>query len=112
MEAFNTTRPLVAAAAVGLAQRCLDESTEYALTRNTMGKPIAEHQSIAFMLADMAINIEAARNLTWKSSWLRDEGQKNTYLASIAKAFAGEAANKAAQDAVQIFGGNGFNSEV
>jgi acyl-CoA dehydrogenase len=76
-----------------------------------MGKPISEHQAVAFLLADMAIGVEASRNLVWKSSWMRDNGQRNTYLASIAKAYASEVANKNAADAVQIFGGNGFNSE-
>ena len=76
-----------------------------------MGKAIAEHQAVAFMLADMAIGVEAARGLVWKSSWLRDNGKKNTYIASMAKAYASEVANKNAADAVQIFGGNGFNSE-
>jgi acyl-CoA dehydrogenase len=111
MGAFDTTRPLVAAAAVGLARRALEEATKYSLERKTMGKPIAEHQAISFMLADMAIGVEASRNLVWKSSWLRDQGKKNTYYASIAKAYASEVANKNAADAVQIFGGNGFNSE-
>jgi len=111
MEAFNTTRPLVASAAVGLARRALDESIKYALERKTMGKPIAEHQAIAFMLADMTIGVEASRGMVWRSSWMRDAGQNNTYHASIAKALAGETANKCAQDAVQIFGGNGFNTE-
>ncbi|TPX38132.1 hypothetical protein SmJEL517_g00169 [Synchytrium microbalum] len=111
MGAFDTTRPLVAAAAVGLGRRAMDEATKYALERKTMGKPIAEHQAIAFMLADMAIGIESARMMVWKSAWLRDAGQKNTYYASIAKALASEVANKSAADAVQIFGGNGFNSE-
>ena len=81
------------------------------IERKTMGKAIAEHQAIAFMLADMAIGVEAARGLVWKSSWLRDNGQRNTYIASMAKAYASEVANKNAADAVQIFGGNGFNSE-
>ncbi len=76
-----------------------------------MGKFISDHQAIAFMLADMATGVEAARNLVWKSSWLRDAGKKNTMVASMAKAFASEVANKNAADAVQIFGGNGFNSE-
>lgn len=76
-----------------------------------MGKAIAEHQAIAFMLADMAIGVEAARGLVWKASWLRDNGKRNTYIASMAKAYASEVANKNAADAVQIFGGNGFNSE-
>ena len=62
------------------------------------------------MLADMAIGIESARMMVWKSAWLRDAGQRNTYYASIAKALASEVANKCAADAVQIFGGNGFNS--
>ena len=94
-----------------MARRALEEATKYALERKTMGKAIAEHQAIAFMLADMAIGVESSRNLVWKSSVLRDEGKKNTYYASIAKAYASEVANKNAADAVQIFGGNGFNSE-
>ncbi|KAJ3086750.1 hypothetical protein HK102_012571 [Quaeritorhiza haematococci] len=111
MGAFDTTRPLVAAAAVGLARRALEEAAKYSLERKTMGKPIAAHQAVAFMLADMAIGVEAARAMVWKSAWLRDHGHKNTYYASIAKALASEVANKNAADAVQIFGGNGFNSE-
>ncbi|KAI9342747.1 acyl-CoA dehydrogenase/oxidase [Zopfochytrium polystomum] len=111
MGAFDTTRPLVAAAAVGVARRALEEALKYSLERKTMGKPISEHQIIAFMLADMASGVEASRLLTWKSAWLRDNGQRNTLFASMAKAMASEVANKNAADAVQIFGGNGFNSE-
>jgi acyl-CoA dehydrogenase len=111
MGAFDITRPLVAAGAVGLARRALEEATKYSLERKTMGKFIGEHQAVSFMLADMAIGVEAARNMTWKAAALRDLGQKNTYYASMAKAFAAEVANKNAADAVQIFGGNGFNSE-
>jgi len=76
-----------------------------------MGKLIGEHQAIAFMLADMAIGIESARLVTHIAAWQIDQGQKNTYYASIAKALAADVANKCATDAVQIFGGNGFNSE-
>ncbi|KAJ3157726.1 hypothetical protein HDU89_000103 [Geranomyces variabilis] len=112
MGAFDITRPLVAAGAVGLARRALDEASKFALERKTMGKPIASHQAIAFMLADMAIGVEAARNMTWKSAWMRDNGMKNTYWASMAKAFASEVANKNAADAVQIAGGAGFNTEL
>lgn len=111
MGAFDTTRPLVAAAATGLARRALEEATKYSLERQTFGKAIAEHQAVSFMLADMAIGVEAARNLVWKSSWLRDNKKSNTYYASMAKAYAAEVANKNAADAVQIFGGNGYNSE-
>ncbi|RKP27519.1 acyl-CoA dehydrogenase/oxidase [Syncephalis pseudoplumigaleata] len=111
MGAFDITRPLVAAGAVGVARRCLDEASRYALERRTMGKAIIEHQAIQFMLADMGIGVESARMMVWRAAWLRDQGQRNTYYASIAKALASEVANKAAADAVQIFGGNGFNTE-
>ncbi|KAJ1968002.1 hypothetical protein IWQ62_001511 [Dispira parvispora] len=111
MGAFDLTRPLVAAAAVGLAQRAMDEATKYSLERKTMGKPIINHQAVGFMLADMAIGIESARMMVWKAAWMRDQGMRNTYYASIAKALASEVANKSASDAVQIFGGNGFNTE-
>ncbi|XP_077986074.1 medium-chain specific acyl-CoA dehydrogenase, mitochondrial-like [Glandiceps talaboti] len=111
MGAFDKTRPPVAAGAVGLAQRALDEATRYALERKTMGKPIAQHQAVAFILAEMAMGIEASRLLTHKSSYEIDNGNRNTYFASIAKAMAGDVANKCATDAVQVFGGNGFNSE-
>jgi acyl-CoA dehydrogenase len=111
MGAFDTTRPLVAAGALGLARRALDEASKYSLERKTFGKPIADHQAVSFMLADMAIGYEAARGLVYKSAEMRDRGERNTYYASIAKAFSSEVANKNAADAVQIFGGNGFNSE-
>lgn len=111
MGAFDKTRPPVAAGAVGLAQRALDEATKYAMERKTMGKAIFEHQAVAFMLADMAIGVETARLMMQRSAWEIDQGRRNTYYASIAKAFAADVANKAATDAVQIFGGNGFNSE-
>ncbi|KAJ1553739.1 hypothetical protein HK405_007034 [Cladochytrium tenue] len=111
MGAFDTTRPLVAAAAVGVARRAYEEALKYSLERKTMGKPISEHQAIAFMLADMASGVEASRLLVWKAAWMRDSGARNTLFASMAKATASEVANKNAADAVQIFGGNGFNSE-
>ncbi|XP_070581820.1 medium-chain specific acyl-CoA dehydrogenase, mitochondrial-like [Ptychodera flava] len=111
MGAFDKTRPPVAAGAVGLAQRALDEATKYALERKTMGKAIAQHQAVAFILAEMAMGVEASRLLTYRASWEIDQGRRNTYFASIAKAMAGDVANKAATDAVQVFGGNGFNSE-
>lgn len=111
MGAFDLTRPAVAAGAVGLALRALDEATKYSMERKTMGKPICEHQAVAFMLADMAIGVESSRLLVWRSARMMDEGQRNTYYASLAKALAGDVANKCAADAVQIFGGNGFNSE-
>uniref|UniRef100_A0A1W7RB73 Medium-chain specific acyl-CoA dehydrogenase, mitochondrial n=1 Tax=Hadrurus spadix TaxID=141984 RepID=A0A1W7RB73_9SCOR len=111
MGAFDKTRPPVAAGAVGLAQRALDEATKYSLERKTFGKYLAEHQAIQFMLAEMAIGIETSRLAWMRAAWQIDRGERNTYWASIAKALAGDVANKCAADAVQIFGGNGFNSE-
>jgi acyl-CoA dehydrogenase len=111
MGAFDKTRPPVAAGAVGLAQRALDEATKYALQRKTFGTEIVNHQAVSHMLAEMAIGIEASRLVMYRSAWEIDQGRRNTYYASIAKAIAGETATKAAADAVQIFGGNGFNTE-
>merc|ERR1712072_440967 len=111
MGAFDNTRPPVAIGAVGLARRCMDEAMQYSLERKTMGVPIAQHQAVSFMLADMATGIEASRLLTYKSAYEIDCGRKNTMFASMAKGFAADHANKCAADAVQIFGGNGFNTE-
>ncbi|XP_023941190.2 probable medium-chain specific acyl-CoA dehydrogenase, mitochondrial isoform X3 [Bicyclus anynana] len=111
MGAFDKTRPPVAAGATGLAARALHEATKYSLERKTFGVPIAQHQAVAFMLADMAIGVESARLAWQKAAWMVDHGQKNTVMASVAKAYASEVANKAATDAVQVFGGNGFNTE-
>jgi len=111
MGAFDKTRPPVAAGAVGIAQRALDEATKYATERKTFGTPIINHQAVNFMLADMAIGVESSRLCYMKSAWMADNGERNTYYASIAKCLAGDVANKAATDAVQIFGGNGFNTD-
>lgn len=111
MGAFDKTRPPVAASAVGLARRAMEEALRYSLERKTMGKFIAQHQAVNFMLADMAIGIETSRLAVQRSAWEVDQGRRNTYFASIAKCLAGDVANKCATDAVQIFGGNGFNSE-
>ena len=111
MQAFDITRPPVAIGAVGLARRAFDEARKYAMERQTMGAPIAQHQAIQFMLADMATGIEAGRQLTYKAAYEIDCGRKNTMYASMAKRFAGDHANKVAADAVQIFGGAGFNTE-
>ncbi|WOO84717.1 Medium-chain specific acyl-CoA dehydrogenase, mitochondrial [Vanrija pseudolonga] len=112
MKAFDITRPLVAAGAVGVAQRALEEATKYAQERKTMGQPIINHQGVGFMLADMAINAEAARNLVWRSAWAKDAGERNTFHASIAKTFASRAAVENANLGVQVLGGIGFNTEM
>uniref|UniRef100_A0A914XFI7 Uncharacterized protein n=1 Tax=Plectus sambesii TaxID=2011161 RepID=A0A914XFI7_9BILA len=111
MGAFDTTRPGVAAGALGLSWRALDEAAKYALERKTFGVPIAQHQGVSFMLADMAMNLELSRLVTYKAASDVDKGIRSSYYASIAKCFAADTANQTAANAVQIFGGNGFNSE-
>ncbi|XP_011503730.1 PREDICTED: probable medium-chain specific acyl-CoA dehydrogenase, mitochondrial [Ceratosolen solmsi marchali] len=112
MGTFDKTRPAVACGAVGLAQRALDEATKYALERKTFNKPIADHQAVAFLLADMAIGIETARLAWMKSAWAIDNNDPSgSMLASIAKCYGADVANKCATNAVQIFGGAGFNTE-
>lgn len=111
MKAFDLSRPAVAALAVGIAQCAMDHAVKYALERKTFGKPIAEHQAVAFMVADMAKDIEAARMLVWKAASELDGGGRNTKYASFAKCFAGDIAVRITQDAVQIFGGYGYSNE-
>lgn len=111
MKAFDHTRPAVASGAVGLAQACMEHAITYAGQRKSFGKPIAAHQAVSFMIADMAKDIEAARLLVWKAAFEIDQGRKNTFYASIAKCFAADAAHRIASDAVQIFGGYGYNTE-
>jgi acyl-CoA dehydrogenase len=111
MGAFDHTRPLVAAAAVGLARAAFEHAAKYATERKTMGKALAQHQSLAFMIAEMARDIEAARLLVWKAASMKDAGEKNTMYASMAKAFAADSCHRIASDAVQIFGGYGYNTE-
>ncbi len=111
MGAFDHTRPVVASAAVGLARAAMEHAMRYSTERVTFGKPIAKHQAINFMLAEMAMNIEAGRLLVQKAAWLKSNHMRNTKEAAFAKAFAADMAMKVATDAVQIFGGYGFSSE-
>lgn len=111
MQVFDHSRPMVAAFGVGLVQRCVDESLAYARTRISMGKPLIEHQAIAHKLAEMQMRLEAARLLTYQAAWMTDQGQRSTLQASIAKAFAADAAMWAATEAIQIFGGMGYSTE-
>ncbi|VDN82308.1 unnamed protein product [Brugia pahangi] len=111
MEAFDMTRPAVAAAAVGLSWRALDEACKYALERKAFGVPIAMNQGISFILADMAANLELARLITYRAAMAVNNKACFSYYASVAKCFAADTANIAATNAVQIFGGNGFSKE-
>lgn len=111
MTVFDKTRPPVGAIGIGLAQRALDEATRYALERKTFNTEIINHQAVQFMLANMVVGIETARLVTLKAASMFDQGLRNSLHASVAKYWAAEVANKSATDAVQIFGGAGYNTE-
>lgn len=111
MKAFDKSRPGVAIAAIGVARRALDEAVAYAGERTAFGQPISHFQGVGFMLADMAIRVEAGRHLAYKAAWDVDQGNRNTMSAAMAKAYCAEAAMKNATDAVQVFGGNGYSKE-
>jgi len=108
MQTFERTRTHIAIAAVGLARAALEYSLQYAQERIQFGKPIIHHQAVAFMLADMATQIDAARLLTWRAAALADQGLPCTREASMAKAFAADVAMAATSNAVQILGGYGY----
>jgi acyl-CoA dehydrogenase len=111
METFNQTRPDIAAGACGVMRRALDESIAYAKERKTFGVPIAQHQLIQAMIAEMAIRLEATRLLYQKASYNLDHGVRDPIVSSYAKAFGADAAMLTTVDAVQIFGGNGYVKE-
>ncbi|MFN8372239.1 MAG: acyl-CoA dehydrogenase family protein [Anaerolineae bacterium] len=111
MGVFDHSRPGVAAAAVGLQRRALEECVKYAKEREAFGVPIYQHQAIGHKIADMAINYEASRLLVWQAAWQVDMNIANPKVPAYAKAFAADMATKAAVDAVQVFGGYGFMKE-
>jgi acyl-CoA dehydrogenase len=111
METLDNSRPLTAMISVGIARAALEHCLEYSTSRHTFGKPIREHQGIQFMLADMGMNIQAARLLTYQSAWTLDQGQRNTLESSYAKSFAADMAMKVTTDAVQVYGGYGYIKE-
>ncbi len=111
MQILDAGRVAIAALSVGLAQACLDESLSYAKQRKQFGQPISKNQAIQFKLADMDTEIELARLMYYKAAWLHMQGKPYTREASMAKLFASETANRAANQAVQIHGGYGFMDE-
>ena len=111
MAAFDYTRPSVAAGAVGVARAAMEHAMAYSTQRTAFGKPLSGHQAIAFMIAEMSMNIEAGRLLCWRAASLKDAGERNTMAAAHAKAFCADMAMKVATDAVQVLGGYGFNTE-
>ena len=111
MMTLDRTRPGVSAMAVGIARAAFEFATEYSKERVQFGVPIAMHQAIQFMIADMATKIEAARLLVWQSGVLLDQGKRNTLASSHAKRFAADTAMEVTVDAVQVYGGYGFIKE-
>jgi len=111
MRTLDFTRPGTAAGAVGVAQAAYEYAVEYAKERVTFEMPIAMHQGVNFLIADMATEIEAARLLTWQAAWMIDQGQRATLYSSFAKRFSADTAMKVTTDAVQVFGGYGYIKE-
>ncbi|HXH98009.1 MAG TPA: acyl-CoA dehydrogenase family protein [Gaiellaceae bacterium] len=113
MATLDVTRPATAIGAVGVAQAAYEHSVAYAKERVTFEVPIAMHQAVSFMIADMATEIEAARLLSWQAAWMLDRGygRKATLYSSFAKRFAADTAMKVTTDAVQVFGGYGYIKE-
>lgn len=114
MEAFNQSRPIIAARGVGLAQGALDHAIEYIQNRSAFGQTISDFQGVRWMISDMAMQTEAARNLVYRAASLVDSGVSGSALAPIAamaKCFATDVAMKVATDAVQLFGAAGVTAE-
>ena len=113
MQTLDFTRPGTAAGAVGVAQAAYEYAVQYAKERVTFDMPIAMHQGVSFLIADMATEIEAARLLVWQAAWMLDSGygRRATLYSSFAKRFAADAAMKVTTDAVQVFGGYGYIKE-
>jgi butyryl-CoA dehydrogenase len=101
----------IASQALGIARAAFDKATSYAKERKSFGKPIAEHQAIAFMLADMATEIDAARLLIWRAAVLKDKGVRHSAESAMAKLYASEMATRVTHKAIQIHGGYGYSQE-
>ena len=111
MDFFEVSRPQVAAAAVGVARAAFEYATQYARTREAFGRPLVDKQGVSFKLAEMAMEIEAARLLVWRACDAVDRGRDAGLLGSYAKAFAADAAMRTATEAVQVLGGAGIMAD-
>ncbi len=111
MSTLDCGRIGIAAQALGIGRGAFEFAAEYATTRTTFGKKIAEHQAVAFMLADMETELDAARWLTYRAAALKAKGQRHSKESAMAKLYASEAANKIAKNAIQVLGGNGYITE-
>jgi alkylation response protein AidB-like acyl-CoA dehydrogenase len=109
---LEATRPAIAAGAIGIARAAFEFARDYSLEREQFGKPIAKHEAIAFKLADMATEIDAARLLAWRAGWMAEQGMPmGRGEGSMAKLFAGDVAMRVTVDAVQVLGGYGYIKE-
>jgi alkylation response protein AidB-like acyl-CoA dehydrogenase len=109
---LEATRPAIAAGAIGIARAAFEFARDYSLEREQFGKPIAKHEAIAFKLADMATEIDAARLLAWRAGWMAEQGiPMGRGEGSMAKLFAGDVAMRVTVDAVQVLGGYGYIKE-
>ncbi len=112
LQTLDHTRPTIGAQAVGIAQGALDKTIEYIKGRKQFGKSIAQFQGVEFMIADMAMNIEAARLMVYTSAARAERGEKNLgFISSASKCFASDVAMKVTTDAVQLFGGAGYTRD-
>jgi butyryl-CoA dehydrogenase len=111
MASLDGGRIGIACQAIGIARAALERSVAYAKERKSFGVPIAEHQAIQFMLADMATQVDAARLLAWRAATLKDRGVRHTMESSIAKLYASEMATRVTHKAIQIHGGYGYSTE-
>ncbi len=111
METLDGGRISIGALSVGLAQGAFEEAVKYARQRAAFGKPISEHQAIQWMIADAALEIDAARLLVYRASWLKDHGKPFTKEAAMAKLFASEVAERVCFNAIQIHGSYGYSAE-
>ena len=111
MKTLDKTRAGIAAIATGVAQRCVDEASKFAITRKAFGKPIAKFQGIGFMLADMQARAMASRHLTRHAAWMADQDIRNSQESAIAKFVAADSAMLNATDALQVMGGYGYIEE-
>jgi butyryl-CoA dehydrogenase len=111
MSTLDGGRIGIAAQALGIARAALEDALAYSQTRRSFGKPIGQHQAIGFKLADMATEIDAARLLVLRAAWKKDRGEAYGKEAAMAKLYASDVANRAAREAIQIFGGNGYVTE-
>ncbi|MGH2511784.1 MAG: acyl-CoA dehydrogenase family protein, partial [Candidatus Limnocylindrales bacterium] len=111
LQTLDGGRISIGALAVGLTQAALDAAIPYAQTRRQFGRPIGTFEGVAFMIADMATEIEAARQLVWRAAWLKDQGRDYTLAAAQAKLFASEVSARATNAAIQVHGGYGYVEE-